>query len=169
MRTDYHTHSNYSDGSFLWSMARAAEAAGLEAIGFADHCNVYPDEEPAVRKKAMGFNLDLTYERRRDALDHIRDRFDVRLLDAVEMDYHPDHEAAIEAFLDDAAFDYAVGSVHELEDVNVHFESYFGRKSESERRAVVVQAGVVPEAGEVVGGLTWMREPLPGCTGGSRV
>ena len=137
MRADYHTHSNYSDGSFLWSMARAAEDAGLDAIGFADHCNVYPDEEMAVRKKAMGFNLDMTYERRREALDHIRDRFDVRLLDAIEMDYHPDHEAEIASFLDDADFDYAIGSVHELDDVNVHFESYFADKPDAERETLV--------------------------------
>ena len=137
MRADYHTHSNYSDGSFLWSMLSAAEDAGLDAIGFADHCNVWPDDSYTVRKKAMGFNLDLTHERRREAIDHLRDRFDVRVFDAVEMDYDPDHEAAIETFLDDVGFDYAVGSVHFLDGTNVHLEGQFADRPAAEREQLV--------------------------------
>lgn len=137
MNHDYHAHSNYSDGDFLWSMLSAAEDAGLEALGFADHCNVWPDAEAAAHQKAMGFNLDITYERRRDAIEHLRDRFDVRVFDAVEMDYHPDYEATTAEFLDEAGFDYAIGSVHDLEDVNVHFRSHFAEKSDDECEALV--------------------------------
>jgi K(+)-stimulated pyrophosphate-energized sodium pump len=36
VRFAYHTHSNYSDGSFLFAMADAAERAGLDGIGIAD-------------------------------------------------------------------------------------------------------------------------------------
>ncbi|MFC7229155.1 PHP domain-containing protein [Salinirubellus salinus] len=139
MRFDYHTHSTYSDGSFLWSMARAAEEAGFEGIGFADHCNVSPDSKQEGRKKAMGFNLDTTYDRRREGIDLVRDRFDIRVFDAVEMDYEPEDEAAIREFLDSAGFDYAIGSVHYLDDVNVHIQPYFERKPEAERRELVAQ------------------------------
>ena len=131
---DYHVHSNYSDGRFLWSMVSAAADAGFEAVGFADHCTVSDREELLRTRARMGYNLDRTYERRREALDAFRERFDLPLYDAVEMDYDPRDEAAIERFLDEAAFDYSIGSVHYLEGVNVHFESYFGRKSEAERR-----------------------------------
>jgi histidinol-phosphatase (PHP family) len=139
MRFDYHTHSTYSDGSFLWSMTHAAEAAGFEGVGFADHCNVSPDPKQEDRKKAMGFNLDATYELRREGIDLVRDRFDVRIFDAVEMDYEPDDETAIREFLDRAAFDYAIGSVHYLDGVNVHVQPYFEGKSEAERREMVDQ------------------------------
>ncbi|MFC6939285.1 PHP domain-containing protein [Salinirubellus sp. GCM10025818] len=137
MNADYHTHSTYSDGSFLWSMCRAAEDAGLDAVGIADHCNVSTDEGRASRKKAMGFNLDLTYERRREGIERIGERFDLRVFDAVEMDYEPDDEGTIEAFLEEAGFDYAIGSVHFLDGVNVHVESYFAEKPEAERRELV--------------------------------
>jgi len=137
VNADYHVHSNYSDGSFIWSMCRAAEEAGLEAVGIADHCNVSPDERRADRKKAMGFNLDLTYERRREGIENVREHFDVRVFDAVEMDYDPDDEGSIETFLEEAGFDYAVGSVHVLDGMNVHVESYFARKPEPERRELV--------------------------------
>ena len=135
--TDYHVHSNYSDGRFLWSMVRAAADAGFDAIGLADHCNVSEREAMRRARARMGFNLDSTYERRRTGIDSIADRFDLDVYDAVEMDYDPRDEAAIEAFLATAGFDYAVGSVHYLEDVNVHAEGYFGSKGEDERRELV--------------------------------
>jgi histidinol-phosphatase (PHP family) len=137
VNADYHTHSTYSDGSFIWSMCRAAEDAGLDAVGIADHCNVSTDERQSNRKKAMGFNLDLTYERRREGIETVRENFDLRVFDAVEMDYEPEDERSIEAFLDAAGFDYAIGSVHVLDGVNVHVESYFDRKPETERRELV--------------------------------
>ncbi|WP_435196101.1 PHP domain-containing protein [Natronomonas sp. EA1] len=137
MRFDYHTHSNYSDGEFLGWMVRAAEQAGLEGIGFADHCNVSPREEDRTWTAAMGFNLDLTYERRRAGIERVRERYDIRVFDAVEMDYDPRDESEIGTFLDEVGFDYTIGSVHTLEDVNVHFERYFAKKSEAERRELV--------------------------------
>jgi histidinol-phosphatase (PHP family) len=134
---DYHTHSTYSDGSFLWSMVGAAEEAGLDGVGITDHCNVSPGETHQRRKKVMGFNLDTTYERRREGIEAIRDRFDLDVFDAVEMDYEPDDEAAIAEFLDAADFDYAIGSVHYLDGVNVHFGSYYADMPREERRDLV--------------------------------
>lgn len=134
---DYHTHSTYSDGDLLPRMLAAAESAGLAGVGITDHCNVADREAMREMRARFGFTLDETYERRRRGIDSYRDRFDLHIFDAVEMDYEPQDEARIADFLEEAAFDYAIGSVHHVEDVNVHFESYFGRKSESERRAVV--------------------------------
>ena len=85
----------------------------------------------------MGFNLDLTYERRREGIETVRENFDLRVFDAVEMDYEPGEEDAVHEFLDAAGFDYAIGSVHVLDGVNVHVESYFARKPEEERRDLV--------------------------------
>ncbi|WP_255151947.1 PHP domain-containing protein [Halorarius halobius] len=137
MTVDYHTHTNYSDGSVPMSMIRAAEEAGLDGIGFADHCVVTTDEWLQTVKRAWGFNLDATYERRREGLAALRDHADVRLFDAVEMDYKPRDESEVAVFLDDAGFDYAVGSVHELDGTNVHNEGHFVDKSDAERERLV--------------------------------
>ncbi|WP_269801697.1 PHP domain-containing protein [Haloprofundus halophilus] len=134
---DYHIHSTYSDGKFLYRMLRAAEEAGLDAVGFADHCNASTRDQARRRTYELGFNLDQTYPRRRAAIDSLRESFDVRVFDAVEMDYDPRDEDDIRAFLDDAGFDYAVGSVHRLDGTNVHTEGFFAAKSEAEQQAYV--------------------------------
>lgn len=137
MHHDYHAHTNYSDGTALYSMVEAAADAGLDGIGFTDHCNVSDREGMVEAKCVFGHNLDLTYERRRNGIDALRDRFDVAIHDGVEMDYDPRDEAAIRDFLGDADFDYAIGSVHELDDTNVHFEAHFAEMTAAERRAEV--------------------------------
>lgn len=133
MTVDYHTHTNYSDGSLPVLMIQAAEAAGLDAIGFADHCNVSTDDHQQLVKRAWGFNLDFTYERRREGLAALQERTDVRLFDAVEMDYEPDDEREIATFIEEAGFDYAIGSVHRLDGTNVHHEEHFAGMSDAER------------------------------------
>jgi histidinol-phosphatase (PHP family) len=137
MDHDYHTHSNYSDGRFLSSMARAANEAGLSGIGFADHCNVSNSEHLREARRDLGYNLDLTYERRRKAIDALRERLDIAIYDAVEMDYEPRDEDGTATFLNEAEFDYSIGSVHTLEGVNIHVESYFAEKSDDKRHALV--------------------------------
>lgn len=137
MDHDYHLHSTYSDGYFIEFMAEAAADAGLSGIGIADHCVVSEDAGGDRHRREMGFNLDLTHERRRAGIESLRERVDVRLFDAVELDYEPRDEAAIASFLEEAAFDYAVGSVHDLEGVNVHARDYFADRSAAERRDLV--------------------------------
>ena len=134
---DFHVHSNYSDGSFLRGMVRAAESAGLEGLGFADHCNVGARERMAEMRRVYGFNLDLTYERRRQAIDRLRADTSLELYDAVEMDYHPADETEIRSFLESARFDYAVGSVHEVDGTNVQVASHFVDRPPAERDRIV--------------------------------
>lgn len=111
---DFHAHTNYSDGTVVDEMLEAAAAAGLDGIGFVDHCNLTTD--PAARRERAKWdrNFDRTYDRRQGYLAAVRDRTDLRIYDAVEVDYEPspETEAAIEEFLAGAQFDYAVGSVH---------------------------------------------------------
>ncbi|TYL38407.1 histidinol-phosphatase [Natronococcus pandeyae] len=134
---DFHAHTNYSDGTFLPGMVRAAESAGLEGIGFTDHCSVSTRDPANAVRNRYGFNLDLTYERRRDAIEQVRERTDIEVYDAVEMDYDPRDEAEIEAFLDEANFDYTIGSVHAVEGENVQIASNFEELTESDRDDVV--------------------------------
>ncbi|ELY70399.1 PHP domain-containing protein [Natrinema versiforme] len=133
---DFHVHSNYSDGGFLRGMVRAAESAGLEGVGVADHCNVASRGRPESMRSLYGFNLDLTYERRRRGIERLREEFDLEVYDAVEMDYDPRDEDAIDAFLAEANFDYAIGSVHDIGGNNVQVASNFAAMSDAERDAV---------------------------------
>jgi histidinol-phosphatase (PHP family) len=134
---DFHLHSNYSDGRFLPLMVRAASEAGLDGVGVADHCNV--SERPPMRdvRAKWGFNLDRTYERRRRGIEQVRAEADIAVYDAVEMDYDPRDEENIQAFLADAGFDYAIGSVHGIEGMNVQDASAFADMTGAERDAVV--------------------------------
>lgn len=134
---DFHTHSNYSDGDFLERMLDVAETAGLEGIGIADHCYV-TDRDPFRDARArVGMNLDRTYDRRRRAIDALREETDVRIYDAVEMDYDPRDVSEIRRFLEEADFEYAIGSVHRIDDVNIQVESAVSNRSDAELDAMV--------------------------------
>lgn len=137
MNADYHAHTTYSDGYFPESMVGAASEAGLAGIGLADHCNVSEHPPGQAERRLKGFNLDLTYERRRDAIERMREAFAIEIYDAVEMDYKPRDEERIADFLDTAGFDYAIGSVHEIEGVNIHSADPFRGRPRAEREAVV--------------------------------
>ncbi|MDS0299508.1 PHP domain-containing protein [Halogeometricum sp. S1BR25-6] len=134
---DYHTHSTYSDGDYLRSMFAAAEAAGLDGVGVADHCMVLSSEWARRTRREMGFNFDATYDRRREAIDSLRGEFDLEIFDAAEVDYEPGHETEIRSFLADAEFDYAIGSVHALDGANVHAVDHFAALPESRRGDLV--------------------------------
>lgn len=132
---DVHAHTSYSDGSGIPLMVEAAEAAGLDGVGFTDHCSL--SEAWRDERLLWNRNFDRTHERRREALAIAADRTDLTLYDAVEMDYEPGLEPAIGEFLDGAGFDYAAGSVHYVAGKQVFpFES-FADASDAERRAFV--------------------------------
>ncbi|MFP8952908.1 PHP domain-containing protein [Natrialbaceae archaeon A-arb3/5] len=134
---DFHVHSTYSDGGFLERMVRAAENADLDGIGFADHCIVGDREEFERLRERYGFSFDLTYERRRRAIQRLREETPVTIYDAVEIDYAPECEAAIEDFCRDAAFDYTIGSVHEIDGLSVQEPSDLAPLTEDKREAFV--------------------------------
>ena len=137
MEFDLHTHTTYSDGSFMHMMASAAQKQGLKEIGFADHANVSKRKPMIDTKYNNGFNLDKTYERREKAIEKLRDKKNIKIYSAVEMDYDPRDEKEIKAFLDEKNFDYTLGSVHHLEDVNIHVRKHFADRTEKERRKLV--------------------------------
>lgn len=136
---DFHAHTNYSDGGFLRGMVEAADAAGLEGIGLTDHCTITSRNRLETARSVYGFNLDLTYERRRRAIEALRDRGDlsVEIYDGVEMDYDPRDESAVREFLEDANFEYAIGSVHVVDGLNVQVPGHFVDFSDAKRDAVV--------------------------------
>lgn len=137
MQQDLHTHSNYSDGTNLWRMIDGAEAAGLETIGFADHCIVSGRPHMQRSRRNNGFMLDLTYQDRLEAIRRYDEQRDITVLNGVEMDYAPEDEREVRAFLDSHGFDYTYGSVHYIGTTNVHHETEFTDMSTSEREDAV--------------------------------
>jgi histidinol-phosphatase (PHP family) len=105
---DLHTHTTFSDGSEMGQMIAAAEDVGLDGIGFTDHCILIEDE--FGRRNA--YDLVETYEHRRERITAAQRTTDVQLFDAVELSYVPGTDAEIRTFLQEAAFEYAIGAVH---------------------------------------------------------
>lgn len=134
---DLHVHSNYSDGAFLEPMVKAAEAAGQDALGFADHCYISEREALQDARSRTGMTLDCTYQRRRYGIDRLQEESNIRLYDAVEMDYDSRDREAIHAFLADAAFEYSIGSVHRIDDVNIQVRSNFEDTSATTCKQIV--------------------------------
>ncbi len=134
---DLHAHSNYSDGSPLWRMVAAAEKAGLDSIGFADHCTLSGDEAFRQHRRVNGFALDVTVDRRRDAIATLRDETGMAIHDAVEVDFLPGETDRIRSFLDGQPFDYTLGSVHHIGTDHIMDPRPFRGMSVEEKRAVI--------------------------------
>ncbi|QRV16826.1 histidinol phosphatase [Haloterrigena salifodinae] len=167
-RYDLHTHTRFSDGSEMASMIEAAVAAGYDGIGLTDHC-ILVDDDHGRRDR---FDLVETYERRRRQIDELRERYPIDVFDAVECNYVPGTEARLEAFLEDADFEYAIGSVHLVEGCDVTAAATVADRSRAERRAVVdayyeaLVRSIESELFDVVGhvDLPERIEPLRGLT-----
>ena len=129
---DLHTHSTYSDGSDLRSMVAAAEDAGLSGIGITDHCTLIDDDFG----RSDRFDLEDTYEERRREIHALREEVDLEIYDGVEVCYSPAIEDRIAAFLDEADFDYAIGSVHFADDYDFTTGAGTG-ETEAARRAAI--------------------------------
>lgn len=110
MNHDYHVHSTYSDGSDLETMVQVAVDADLDGLGVSDHADVLSSADESFVE---------TYPQRREDIAALDSEYDLRILDGVEVDYYPGEEDAIRAFLADANFEYAIGSVHRVEQLHV--------------------------------------------------
>lgn len=146
---DLHTHTTYSDGAPIEEMVRAAGEAGLSGIGLTDHCIVYDD--PVGRSDRYDFED--TYEQRRAEIEGLRGEYDLAIADGVEMNYDPDREDEIRTVLEEADFEYAIGSVHYADDHDITAPDLANATPE-ERRAVA-DSPTVPEinAGRIDGEL----------------
>lgn len=133
MDVDWHTHTTYSDGSAMAEMIAAAERAGLDALGLTDHCVAFEDDFGRRER----YDLVETYERRRADIEARRPETDLTLYDAAEVSYAAGTEAATASFLDDAAFDYVIGSVHFAGAYDYTSGGDYADASDATRRAAV--------------------------------
>lgn len=112
---DLHVHTSFSPDSNIAPerACRAALARGLKTIGLADHVEfvkedeAYVDEIDADEIHAEIARLRETYEGR------------LEILYGVEIGYIPGKETEIRRFLDSHPLDYAIGSVHYVDEVLV--------------------------------------------------
>ena len=133
MRADVHSHTTFSDGSNLSEMIRAAETAGLDALGLTDHCIVTHD---SFGRRAK-YDLVETYEQRRDAVEAARKETTLTLYDAAEVSYVESEATAIREFLSTAGFEYTIGSVHFAEQYDYTTDVQYVKADAETRRAAI--------------------------------
>jgi len=118
METDYHAHSDYSDGMPIEELAEAAEEAGLSRIYIADHYRNDQRERNDLGKKE--------WRKRRDEMNEVENG--VSLVQALEIDNEVlKDEERCRDYQDARILNptLLLGGVHYIEDEFVRdFESY---------------------------------------------
>ena len=126
---DFHTHSRVSfDGHNTGlEMALAAKAAGLKEICFTDHL----DYDPLEKMGVLAFDTD-AYNAEYDSLEVPG----LTIRRGMEFGMTPDNVAQFKKDLQRRPFDFVLGSIHFVDDLDVYFEEYWSGKSvfQSERR-----------------------------------
>jgi histidinol-phosphatase (PHP family) len=109
---DYHTHSvrcGHASGKPAEYVA-AAQAAGLLAIGVADHMPLLTERDPELSMEACELD-DYVAEVR-----ELKERFPGFVLLGIEADYQSGTVDEVRSLLQSHPFDYVIGSVHRLGD-----------------------------------------------------
>lgn len=126
---DYHMHSRVSfDGHDTGeALAKAALAAGLKEICFTDHL----DYDPLEQMGCMAFDTAL-YNAEYDGLEIAG----LKIRRGMEFGMTPDNAAQFLEDLQRRPFDFVLGSIHFVDDLDVYFEPWWRGKSiwEAERR-----------------------------------
>jgi histidinol-phosphatase (PHP family) len=109
---DYHTHTSrcgHARGTPA-EYVEAAQAAGLLAIGIADHLPLLPEPDPELSMAACELG-DYVAEVR-----ELQSRLPGFVLLGIEADYRPETVSEVRSLLESHPFDYVIGSVHHLGD-----------------------------------------------------
>jgi histidinol-phosphatase (PHP family) len=113
-RTDYHTHTTYSDGKATpEELIVQAKSIGIKELGFSEHINL-------INKMQTGC---MDPARAPEYVSHIkklrkRSR-GVKIRTGLEVDYFPGMEKVIYDFIGKLEIDYVIGSVHYLTEKSV--------------------------------------------------
>ena len=126
---DYHMHSRVSfDGHATGeAMAKAALAAGLKEICFTDHL----DYDPLGQMGCMAFDT-AAYHAEYDGLEIPG----LQIRRGMEFGMTPDNISQFKEDLQRRPFDFVLGSIHFVDDLDVYFEPWWRGKSvfQAERR-----------------------------------
>lgn len=119
---DFHMHSTVSFDavSSAKDMVQNALDAGLREVCFTDHQDYpcYPDGEGNL------LNIDAYH----DAYDHLSAP-GLIIRKGVEIGLADWNVTAVDAFLQEHAFDFVIGSVHEVDGINAYYEGYWVNKT----------------------------------------
>ena len=126
---DYHMHSIVSfDGHDRGlQLVQAAKAAGLKEICFTDHL----DYDPLGKMGVLAFDT-ARYNAEYDCLQ----MEGLKIRRGMEFGMTADNRAQFKADLKRRPFDFVLGSIHFVDDLDVYFEEYWHDKTvfEAERR-----------------------------------
>lgn len=119
---DYHMHSRVSfDGHDTGlDLAQTAKANGLQEICFTDHM----DYVRGTEKQNLIFSME-DYSREYDALEVPG----LKIRRGMEFGLYPDNQEQLSEVLKQRDFDFVLGSVHFVDDLNVYFPEYWEGKS----------------------------------------
>jgi histidinol-phosphatase (PHP family) len=126
---DYHMHTRVSfDGHDTGiQMAQAAKNAGLKEICFTDHL----DYDPMGKMGIMAFDTN-AYNTEYDQLEISG----LKIRRGMEFGMTPDNQAQFRRDLQRRQFDFVLGSVHFVDDLDVYYTEYWQNKTvfQAERR-----------------------------------
>ena len=126
---DFHMHSRVSfDGHDTGeAMAKAALTAGLREICFTDHL----DYDPLGKMEVMAFDTD-AYNAEYDALEVPG----LTIRRGMEFGMTADNVAQFREDLKRRSFDFVLGSIHFVDDLDVYFQEFWADKTvfDAERR-----------------------------------
>lgn len=144
---DYHTHlarCGHATGTAK-DIVRAAQEAGLEAVGISDHLPLLPHPDPDLAMEPA------------ELTDYVAEVLTLQashpgfVLLGVEADYFPGRATDIAALLDSQPFDYVIGSVHYLDgwgfDNPANLAGFEGRDIDDIYRAYYETVGDAAETG----------------------
>ena len=119
---DYHMHStvSFDAKSPALDMAQAALKAGLKEICFTDHI----DYEVGVEKQIMVFDT-AVYNAAYDNLDIPG----LKIRRGMEFGLKPYNQAQLKQDLQRRHFDFVLGSVHHVDELDIYFEPYWRDKT----------------------------------------
>ena len=107
---DYHTHTvrcGHASGSPA-AYIETARAAGLFALGVADHLPLLPHHDPELSMEICELDEYVSEVRQ------LKEAFPGFVVLGIEADYRPDTVSDVRSLLQSQPFDYVIGSVHHL-------------------------------------------------------
>jgi histidinol-phosphatase (PHP family) len=119
---DYHMHStvSFDARSTAVEMAQAAVRAGLKEICFTDHI----DYEVGVEKQIMVFDTDV-YNAAYDGLEVPG----LKIRRGLEFGLKPCNQAQLKQDLHRRHFDFVLGSIHHVDELDIYFAPYWQDKT----------------------------------------
>jgi histidinol-phosphatase (PHP family) len=114
--TDFHNHISYTSAT---AMIQAAKQRGLRVFGLSEHVFQISEIDPVLAHLPREGRIMPMESYRAEILEAAeKEQFDVRL--GLEVDFDPERNDAIQAPLRKYAWDYLIGSVHDVDEL--HFD-----------------------------------------------